>query len=59
MTKLSEREAATTTGWADDRLMEAYDLIWKVVGDHSGIRAEGNAVMRAIEDIDKILEQSQ
>ena len=48
---------ANATGWTDDRLMEAYDLIWKAIGDHSEIRPEGNAVMRAIEDIDKILEE--
>lgn len=45
------------SGWADDRMMQAYDLIWEVMraNEAKGITPEFTAVLRAIEAADEIL----
>lgn len=47
----------TPTGWADDRLMQAYDLIWETMKAHEakGIASEFAALLRAVEAADKTL----
>lgn len=51
----------TPTGWADDRLMQAYDLIWEVRQDHKpfGIEPEFRALCMAVEAADDLLKQEQ
>jgi len=47
----------TETGWADDRMMRAYDLIWEVMkaNEARGINNEFTAVLRAVEAADETL----
>lgn len=53
--------ANTETGWADDRLMKAYDLIWEVMkaNEARGITNEFAAVLRAVEAADETLIESE
>lgn len=49
---------STPSGWADDRLMQAYDLIYETMTTH---RTEDDslpeflAVLRAVEEADQLL----
>lgn len=47
----------TATGWADDRMMRAYDLIWEVMkaNESKGITPEFTALLRLIEAADEAL----
>jgi hypothetical protein len=49
--------AITESGWADDRMMIAYNAIWEVMRDNkaAGVESEFLAVLRAIEQADKLL----
>lgn len=45
------------SGWADDRMMQAYDLIWEVQQTHKplGIEPEFRALLGQIEACDNVL----
>ena len=48
----------TPTGWADDRLMEAYDLIHAVMADHvtaEDAMPELRALLAEVEKADQVL----
>ena len=47
----------TETGWADDRMMQAYDLIWAVQRDNAakGVKFEFDCLLRLVEAVDEIL----
>ena len=44
-------------GWADDRMMQVYDLIWEIQRTHAalGITSEFQALLKAVEDTDDLL----
>ena len=47
------------SGWADDRLMQAYDLIWEVqqANINLSIEPEFGDLLKAIERADEILSE--
>jgi hypothetical protein len=51
------KASLTESGWADDRLMTAYDLIWDVMNANAAadIDREFAAVLRTIEAADELL----
>lgn len=52
---------ATPNGWSDDRLMQAYDLIWEVERDNNafGIDPEVKAILAAIEALSDLMIQER
>jgi len=51
----------TPSGWADNRLMQAYDLIWEVERDNKalGVDPEAKAILAAIEALSDIIIQER
>ena len=51
----------TLSGWADDRLMQAYDLIWEVERDNKalGVEPEAKAILAAIEALSDLMIQER
>ena len=49
--------ANTCSGWADDRMMQAYDLIWAVMRDHApaDVHREFRALLRLVEAADELM----
>ena len=52
---------ATPNGWPDDRLMQAYDLIWEVERDNNalGIDPDVKAILKAIEALSDLMIQER
>ena len=49
------------SGWADDRLMQAYDLIWEVQRDNANlsIEPEFGDLLKHVENADDVLASEQ
>jgi len=54
-------EHRTPTGWADDRLMNAYDLIWEVQQANKalGIEPDFRNLLKQIEDAAAVLTEAR
>ena len=61
MSSLPNAAQRTPNGWADDRMMQAYDLIWAVRHDNKtlGVEPEFRALCIAIEAADDLLAETR